>query len=381
MRIATPVLCLATLLSSAFLFGCGESDSVQLRDSGVPVDTIRDGKLVLGSPSLTAGIPGDGPITDEEIKAWLSDSRNHEPLSIALPLSLADEETSISIPVANPLTRAKIELGRQLFFDHRLSGLGAFSCAVCHRPEQSYSSFQIMPEVDRSVSPVLNRILSEHQFWDGRAPTLEDQPKSPISNPFEMNSSPETSTEHIAAIPGYRLQFERIFGEVSFVNICKALASFERCLVAADSAWDRGELSDAAKRGEALFFSDRLGCVECHPGRNLTDEQFHNLGAHHLAHDHDIGRAKVTNANEDRARFKTPSLRNVAVTPPYLHNGALRTLEATIDFFDRGGEKGDASETPLVPLGLSDEEKYDLIEFLRSLTSELPPVEQTRLPK
>ena len=373
-------LFLALLVMSALLHGCGESDSAQPRDVVLTADTFRDGKLVLGSPSLTAGIEGDGPITDEELNVWLNDPKNHEPLQVVLPLSLAEEESSVNIPQDNPLTRAKIELGRQLFFDQRLSGIGTFSCAVCHRPEQSYSSYQVMPEVERSVSPVLNRILSQHQFWDGRAATLEEQPKSPISNPFEMNSTPEKSTARIAAISGYRLQFERIFGEVSFANICKALASFERCLVAADSAWDRGELSAAAKRGELLFFSERLGCADCHPGRNLTDEQFHNLGAHHLVHEQDAGRAKVTSAESDRGSFKTPTLRNVAVTPPYLHNGAISTLEATIDFFDRGGGKVGGSETPLVPLGLTAEEKQDLIEFLSSLTSEFPPVEQTRLP-
>ena len=199
MRLATAILCV-TILLSAFLFGCGESDSVRPQDVVTPVDTIRDGKTVLGSPSLTAGIPGIGPISDQEIEAWLSDPKNHEPLDVVLPLSLAEEESSISVPEDNPLTRAKIELGRQLFFDSRLSGIGTFSCATCHRPEQSYSSFQVMPEVDRSVSPVLNRILSEHQFWDGRAATLEEQPKSPVSNPFEMNSSPEKSTEQILSL-------------------------------------------------------------------------------------------------------------------------------------------------------------------------------------
>ena len=343
-------------------------------------DQFADGQLVLGSPSLTSGVPGEGHLTQDELTAWLSLAKNHEPIDFVLPKHLQSGEADPQVPTDNPLTRAKIELGRQLFFDKRLSGYGTFSCGICHRPEQSYSSYQVMPEVGRNALPVFNRILGDEQFWDGRAESLEAQPESPIKNPFEMNSTKEKSTSNIAAIPGYQQQFEKIFGEVSFENICKALASFERVLVTGPSAWDRGDLSPAAKRGEELFFSERLSCTECHGGANFTDESFYNLGAHELNDYDDQGRAKVTKDAADSFAFKTPSLRNVAMTPPYMHNGAFRTLEEVIDFFNQGG-LGSGESHPLEPLSLTDEEKQDLVEFLKSLSSSLPPVETGRLPK
>lgn len=386
MKFASDTLFLILFFALALgVCGCGTAEK---RGSDRPEsvrqqDVFLDGKLVLGSPSLTAGIPGNGALNAAQIQRWLDDPDNHEPLDVVLPVSLTDEQHPMSIPTDNPLTRAKIELGRQLFFDKRLSGLGTFSCAECHQHDRTFTSFQVMPEVDRNVSTIHNRILGEHHFWDGRAATLEEQPRSPIENPFEMNSSAEQSTQNIASVPGYRMQFERVFGEVTFENICKAIAAFERCLVTADSAWDRGELDESAKRGEALFFSDRLACSQCHTGPNLTDEAFYNLGAHLIVFPDDIGRAKVTGKSEDTASFKTPSLRNVAVTPPYMHNGAFRTLEQAIDFFDAGGRSDPELpiDSPLAPLGLSPTEKQDLIAFLKSLTSDLPTVATDRLPE
>lgn len=369
---------LLTLSLVAFLSisstGCARKSSgpvVDLRQS----DIIRNGSLILGSPSLTSGIPGDGPLTQQEIEAWLEDDENHQVLTVALPDHLSAAE--IHIPSDNPLTRAKIELGRQLFFDKRLSGFGSFSCADCHQPKQYFTSFQVMPEVERNVSTIFNRGLGDHHFWDGRAESLEIQPLSPIKNPFEMNSSPEQTSDQVKNIAGYRVQFERIFASVSFEHICQAIACFERCLVTSASAWDRKQLSESAKRGEALFFGDRAGCVECHPPPNFTDEAFHNLGAHLLAHPNDEGRLKVTKDPADRNKFKTPSLRNAAATPPYMHNGAIKSLRDAVEFFNQGG----SGETVLPQLFLTDAEKSDLVEFLKSLTSELPPVAEGRLPE
>lgn len=367
---------------------------------------------VLGSPRLTSGIPGEGPLRLPEIKAWLAEERNHEPLDIILPIGLRDAADFVTIPDDNPLTRAKIELGRQLFFDKRLSGIGTFSCATCHRPERFFTSYQVMPEVRRNVSAAFNRILGSEHFWDGRARSLESQPQSPIENPFEMNSTPAKTTAAVATIGGYRLQFGAIFGDVTFANICRALASFQRAVVTGPSPWDYQRLlresrsrsvdaaseaaedfkrlerltrehpmSDAAVRGEALFFSDRAGCGNCHAGANLTDEQYHNLGVGIDAAVFDEGRMKVTGELQDRGAFKTPSLRNVAETPPYMHNGQFGTLEEVVDFLDRGGRANDNVSPLIGPLHLTDNEKADLIEFLHCLTSELPPVETGRLPE
>lgn len=408
----------AIVVFAVFTVGCRrESHEANAFDKEVYVDAIENarsfdrvvgGKLVLGSPSLTSGIPGEGSLSQNQLERWLSDDTNHAPLNVVLPKHLqSGGDSSPSLPEANPLTRAKIELGRQLFFDKRLSGFGTFSCGTCHQPKQSYSSYQVMPEVGRNALPVFNRILSDEQFWDGRAVSLEAQPESPIKNPFEMNSSKEKSTANIAAIPGYRLQFERIFGEVSFENICKAIACFERVLVTDLSPWDQSnsteeadqadpalaKLSPAAERGASLFFSDRLACSDCHSGPNLTDESYHNLGTHVLDDYSDRGRAQVSGEEEFAFAFKTPSLRNVAMTPPYMHNGVFRTLEEVVEFFDAGGHHSDepvpsengqtesAHSDVLQPLSLTVEEKADLVEFLKSLTSPLPHVETGRLPE
>lgn len=366
---------------------------------------------MLGTRWLTAGIPGEGPLKRDELQAWLLDERNHQPLTVVLPPWLVGGEDSIHLPPDNPLTPAKIELGRQLFFDKRLSGIGTFSCATCHQPQQAFSSYQVMPEVGRNAAPVFNRILGREHFWDGRADSLESQPESPIKNPFEMNSSPERTTSAVAAVEGYALQFDAIFGEVSFANVCRALAAFERAIVTGPSPWDYQRLlrayeaganasaepaigldelqrlasehpmSEAALRGEELFFSDRGGCGDCHTGPNLTDEQYHNLGVGMAASRLDVGRMKVTGDPADRGAFKTPSLRNVARTPPYMHNGQFGSLEEVVDFLNRGGQTNENLSPAIRPLRLTRSEKADLVEFLHALTSDLPPVQVGRLPE
>jgi cytochrome c peroxidase len=409
MRVPTAILRLRILAVPVAL--CGGCGPVASEQSPPVAEWRKGGKVILGSPRLTAGIPGDGPLKLAEIRAWLDDPKNHEPLDFVLPPGLADADEQVSIPPENPLTRAKIELGRQLFFDKRLSGLGEFSCATCHQPEQYFSSYLVMPEVRRNASTVFNRILGSEHFWDGRANSLESQPQSPVENPFEMNSTPARTTASVAAIEGYALQFEAIFGEVSFANICRALAAFERALVTGPAPWDlhrlnesqhtlsgapsvspvqfeeynsltaKNGLSEAALRGEALFFSDRADCGNCHTGANLTDEQYHNLGAGMAAENPDPGRLHLTGAAEDYGAFKTPSLRNVARTPPYMHNGQFADLEQVIEFLDQGGHPNDNLSPLIRPLHLTRQEKSDLIEFLHSLTSELPPVETGRLPE
>ncbi len=416
MRISNSI---ALLLGLAASVGCNGRPP----DNAGPAaaEHRRAGKIVLGSPSLTAGIPGHGTLAVAEIRAWLDDPENHKPLDYVLPVSLIDAADSTYIPDDSPLTRAKIELGRQLFFDTRLSGIksggtkeaGGFSCAVCHQPDQAYSAHIVMPEVERNAPPTFNRLFSRRQLWDGKAASLEDHPNSPITNPFEMDTTPDECVARIRAIEGYRIQFERVFGEVTFENIGKALAAFQRALVTGPSPWDyhrllerykdkdeealspterevydeakagaaRQPMSEAALRGAEVFFGERGRCYLCHTGANLTDELYHNLGAGFENPHEDLGRYKVTGRDEDRGAFKTPSLRNVAKTPPYMHDGSFQTLAQVVDFFDRGGQPNPNLAPEIEPLGLTATEKRDLIEFLDSLTSPLPPVEEGRLPQ
>lgn len=405
------LLLLGSVLLGSVLGGCNRSPVGPAKD--LPPDRIRDGKIVLGSPSLTAGIPGAGPLTVREIEDWLDNERNHQPLDFVLPAGLHEAAAEIQLPPDQPLTRARIELGRQLFFDKRLSRDATFACATCHIPEQGYSAHLVMPEIGRNASVSFNRILGSEHFWDGRAESLEKQPESPLKNPFEMNTTFDEMVKALESIEGYRLQFKKIYGEVSLAAVGSALAAFQRSLVTEPTAWDalrilpqlaarpEGSLSaaeqqiqlrlrralsdrpvnDAAKRGREIFYSDRARCAICHTGPNLTDEQYHNLGVGLDDEPLDPGRFEVTRREEDRGAFKTPTLRNLELTAPYMHNGQFETLEQVVDFFVAGGRANEQLDPLLEPIDLSPDEREDLVEFLKSLQSELPPVETGRLPE
>jgi cytochrome c peroxidase len=385
--------------------------------SHFPPDELWEGKIVLGSPSLTAGIPGQGPLTTAEIQQWLANPANHEPLAVTLPLGLRSNEPP-HIPAENPLTRAKIELGRQLFFDLRLSKNGMMSCVTCHSPRKRFTSDQLAHPRLRETAVAINRILGREQFWDGRAKSLEDQVHFTVEHPDELNTTQAECVAQIAAIPGYRMQFERIFGKLDFEAISQAIASFVRTIVTQPSAWDydvelrrlealppeeltaevlqyreqisraaaERPLSEAARRGSQLFFSDRLGCSRCHSGPNFTDERYYDIGlrpqpltSFTVRKDaEDFGRYHVTKQEADRYTFKTPTLRNVQLTPPYMHDGRFHTLGAVLQYFARGG---DVPNDQLKPFELSAEEAADLLEFLHALSSPLPRVEMERLPE
>lgn len=370
------------------------------------------GKIVLGAPVLTAGIPGNGPLTIEQIRGWLEDPDVHRELDFTLPWALRDAISLIWMPPENPLTRAKIELGRQLFFDVRLTKL-RFACASCHIPEQDYSAYMVMPDIGRNPPVCFNRIFSERQLWDGRVKSLEEQPGNPISNPFEMGTTTEEYLARIQSIQGYQLQFDTIFGRTDMAAVGFALACFQRALVTGPAPWDYHRLlaefdqakldslapedhqrieklrakamdnpmSESAIRGEAIFFSDRARCSWCHSGPNFTDEEYHNVGIGMDQEEPDLGRFEFTENDEDIGAFKTPTLRNIANTPPYMHNGQFGRLEKVIDWFNRGGFVHTHLDSNIRPLKLTRDEKRDLMAFLESLSGLLPQVEKDRLPQ
>lgn len=207
---------------------------------------------MLGSADLTTGIPGSGSLTVEEIQAWIDDPGVHVTLDVELPLGLSLGIGQITGLDENPLTRAKIELGRQLYSDTRLSADNTISCASCHHPDEGFARHTrfgvgIDGQKGGRNSPVsYNRILSGPQFWDGRAGSLEAQAVGPIANPIEMGNTHEKRVETVAGIDGYRLQFERIFPDsVTIDNVGKAIASFERAVVTGPSPrrYDRFRVS------------------------------------------------------------------------------------------------------------------------------------------
>ncbi|MEC8864232.1 MAG: cytochrome-c peroxidase, partial [Planctomycetota bacterium] len=208
--------------------------------------SAAENEVLLGGSELTSGIPGSGALTIAEVRSWLSKPENHETLKVQVPMGLDKGAAGIVIPEDNPLTRAKIELGRQLYFDARLSRDGTVSCASCHHPDKGYAfdtqfGVGVQGQEGGRNSPVsYNRILSGPQFWDGRADSLEAQAVGPIANPIEMGFTHDECVERLKTIEGYRLQFEKIFpdGGVTIDNVGKAIASFERVVVTGPSPAD-----------------------------------------------------------------------------------------------------------------------------------------------
>jgi len=222
-----------------------EPDGQPEEPAAKPDETQAAGtKVLLGTPELTAGIPGDGALSLKDIEGWLADTTNHETLQVELPLGLSAGIGQIKGLKQNPLTKAKIELGRQLYFDFRLSADEKVSCASCHDPEQGYASHTRFGVGIRGLlggrnSPVsYNRILSDKQFWDGRADSLEDQAIGPIANAIEMGNTHDACVECLKGVKGYRVEFEKIFGKLDIQTVGMALASFERAIVTGPAPFD-----------------------------------------------------------------------------------------------------------------------------------------------
>jgi cytochrome c peroxidase len=302
------------------------------------------------------------------------------PPEAALPEVPADFP-DLPAPDDNAPTPQRIALGRRLFHDRRLSRTGEIACASCH--EQAHGFADPRPVSTgvqgrtgvRNAPGLANLAWGTSFFWDGGAATLEHQAVAPIRNPLEMDMTLAEVNTRLAADPGYRAAFQRAYGEgPSEATLPRALASFVRALVSGNSRYDRyrrgdtAALSAAEARGQALFNGEKAECFHCHPGWNFTNNGFRNDGI--AADDPDVGRALLTGQPSDRGKFKVPSLRNVAVTAPYMHDGALATLEAVIDAYDGGGRGHPETDPAIRPLHLTPDEKADLAAFLRALTDE-----------
>ena len=313
---------------------------------------------------------------------------------------------SVPVPKSNPQTPEKIELGKKLFFDRRLSGDGTMSCASCHIPEQAYTdgqdiSLSYPTTMNWRNSPTLiNVALYKNLFHDGRVKTLEDQALFPMMSAFEMNQNLDFVEEEIRVVPEYAEAFQKVFGgEPNRERIAMAIAAFERTLVSVNAPYDRflkGDrkaLTEDAMKGLEIF-NGKGKCADCHDGVNLSDDKFYALHVPEnpvllndprvtatmrfvakVYHDKDYrnlkedpGRYLITKDKKDWKAFRTPTLREIARSGPYMHNGVLNTLDEVIEFFNAGGGKGNRH---LKPLGLSEEEKKHLKAFLvEALTGE-----------
>ena len=329
---------------------------------------------------------------------------------IQLPKGLPKDLWELLIPPDNAVTPEKVDLGRRLYFDKRLSADGTVSCATCHDPDKGFADGKRVGEGiggkkgARNSPTVLNSMFNEFQFWDGRAATLEEQAKGPMINPVEMGMKDHDAV--VAAVskdPAYVADFQKIFGRaITIDDIAAAIATFERTVVSGDSAFDRFQagdklaLSASAQRGWELW-NGKARCNTCHPFApntpNFSDNKFHNIGVAAKNHDFaalarkaaevtdletlafdpaytELGRFIATRQPKDLGAFKSPGLRDIALSAPYMHDGSEPTLLSVVTFYNKGGEPNPYLDGGITPLKLTDGEMHDLVAFMESLTGQ-----------
>jgi len=352
-----------------------------------------------------------------QISGQFSEKRATAPAEIfRVPTGITNGTWRERIPPNNPVTSAKVTLGQALFFDKRFSADGTVSCATCHDPANAFTDHNAVAvgvsgkTGTRNVPTILNAMFSERLFWDGRALTLEEQAKQPLTNKFEMGmGSYDAVVARLAAIPQYRRAFRLAFEKegLTIDTITKAIASFERTQLSGNSPFDRfitgthDAITEAQKRGW-LLFQGRAKCIECHnysmESPFFSDFNFHNTGIGlfdknleslinrltelqrtndqglslltHTEGVSELGRYLVTLNPKDIGVFKTATLRDIELTGPYMHNGSQKTLLDVVKFYVKGGKPNPNLDERMLPLNLTDQEINDLVEFLRALTSD-----------
>ncbi len=362
------------------------------------------------------------------LAAWLASavfnfmhtsSATGQKFKIDLPPAIPADLWEMLIPRDNPMSEAKVALGRDLYFDKRLSIDDTVSCATCHDPKTGFTQPTSVAEGvggkkgARNSPTVLNSMFNVEQFWDGRARSLEEQAKGPLINPIEMaQPSHDAVVAKIKKIPDYAKKFQQVFGgPVTIDNIARAIAAFERTQLSADSAFDRfnagdrAAMSEAALRGFELF-KGKARCVTCHEFNAsspfFTDFKYHNVGIGMKASKNfdslarqvqqmaqsgkltaqaldeisltegfsELGRFLVTRQPKDIGAFKTPTLRDIELTLPYMHDGSMKTLREVIEFYNKGGEANSNLDGGIRKLDLTEQEINDIEEFLKNLTGD-----------
>ena len=293
----------------------------------------------------------------------------------------------VYFPEDNPYSKAKVELGRLLYFDKRLSADNTVACASCHSPKHGFTDGAAVStgikgqKGGRSAPTVINRAFSRRQFWDGRAFSLEDQAKGPVANPIEMTNEKDPKKAHQAIVDklqkihGYASQFKKVFGTNDFTmdDVAKAIATFERTVLSGNAPFDKYKNGDKKAmsvsqiRGMDIFFK-KTACDSCHLGFNFTDGSYVNIGIGMDKKDPDLGRFYVSKREDDKGAFKTPTLREIEHTGPYMHDGRFKTLEEVVEHYDKGGIKNPQLDPRMKPLKLTKEEKKDLVAFLKALS-------------
>ncbi|HEX2900605.1 MAG TPA: cytochrome c peroxidase [Bacteroidia bacterium] len=314
------------------------------------------------------------------LPACAPDRADMSPDSLTYPLEIPAGFPQMPIPADNYLTPDRVALGKRLFYDPILSREGSVACASCHLQENGFAdTTQFSRGIDgrmgfRNAPTLSNLAWHPYFFMDGGVPTLELQVLAPLDNHDELDLDLISLMDRLQSHPQYPALFRKAYGrEPDPFGLTRAIAAFERTLVSGNSAYDRqvlGQDSDAmspaAVRGMALFFGDRLHCAGCHSGFDFTDYGFHNIGLPVTTAD--SGRMRITLNENDRGSYKTPSLRNVALSAPYMHDGSIRSLEEVIDFLASGGAHYPNQHPLTQGFAISSQEKTDLIAFLHALT-------------
>jgi cytochrome c peroxidase len=307
-----------------------------------------------------------------------------------LPQPLTSYEP-MTIPPDNPMSPEKVALGRQLFFDERLSVDGSRSCYSCHVCEHGLTDG--LPkaigagnkQLPRSSPTLWNIGYHKEFYWDGRSPSLEKQALAAWTG-ANMGAKADEIVTKLNGLQGYKAQFQKVFqSDATPDNVVKAIAAYERTIISAITAWDRWKagnqsaLSESAMRGWNIF--QAIKCNNCHDGVLFTDQQYHNVGIGMDQKEPDVGRFKVSNKPEDTGAFKTPTLRDIANTAPYFHDGSVKTLEEAVDTMLAGGKPNDhIDKKNLQPHKLDATMREDLLNFLKSLSVDCkltkPPLPQ-----
>ncbi len=349
-------------------------------------------------PVTTPSAPTDETVADDasaveteaDAASATADLGGQTAMSVTIPVGLPP----LPIPADNPMTEEKVELGKMLYFDTRLSKDGTLSCATCHDPtmawaEHTPTSTGIGKQVGGRNSPsVINAAYAPAQFWDGRAASLEEQSLGPMENPIEMGHQLPDIVEVLNQIEAYRQRFQDVFGtDVTSEGMAKAIAAFERTVLSGNSPYDQYEagdenaLTDDQKEGMQLF--DSAGCSTCHAPPLFSNFRYYNAGVGSDQETPDEGRKDVTGRDSDLGKFRVPGLREVANTGPYFHDGSAATLEQAVELMATGGNDNPNLSSVLKSVRdeeLSGEDQRKIVEFLKALSGEYPIVDPPELP-
>lgn len=291
---------------------------------------------------------------------------------------------SLSFNEPGRKVRTRAALGKRLFSEKILSKDSSVSCASCHKPEFAFSDTVAFSTgihgklTSRNTPSVLNMKNRPYFFWDGRAATLEEQALIPIANPDEMGLPVAEAVARLNKSGEYRRLFKRVFGQLPNArNLGAALAAFENTLETDNSRFDewangKGELTQQEERGRQLFIGNKAKCFDCHSREDFTNDEFKNIGLYNGTTQNDVGRFSISNDQKDMGRFKTPGLRNIAVTGPYMHDGRFKTLEQVVNYYNNPymfvEDPLNMDTLLLQPLQLSNQDNADLVAFLKTLT-------------